>query len=118
MAVVLHPCCPPIRGQHLRWALALLFHLALWACQSQPPKWPPPHVGQETASSILQNPRTEFDILFLVDNSPTMATKQTALAKNLPRMIQVLHSDILTRQNGIFIFMANMADPGKNSHGK
>jgi len=89
MAVLNH-CRPLNRGEYLRRALALLLPWVPWSCQSPPPKWPPPHVGQETAFSISLNPRTEFDILFLVDNSPTMATKQTALASDFPRMIQML----------------------------
>ena len=65
--------------------------LVLWACAIDPPTWPPPHVGQQTDVTILVGrPALEVDILFVIDNSPSMASKQTVLAENFPRMIQAL----------------------------
>ncbi|HJX63286.1 MAG TPA: VWA domain-containing protein, partial [Polyangia bacterium] len=65
--------------------------LVLWACAIDPPNWPPPHVGQQTDVTILVGrPALEIDILFAIDNSPSMAGKQTVLAENFPRMIQAL----------------------------
>jgi hypothetical protein len=41
---------------------------------------------------VTSTPEREIDILFMVDNSPSMDTKQAALAKNFPAMIQVLQA--------------------------
>jgi len=71
----------------LRWSWIPCLVSVLWGCAIDPPEWPSPHVGQENVVSFLQRPDAEIDILFLIDNSPSMATKQTALAQNLPRMI-------------------------------
>lgn len=54
--------------------------------------------GQRTSSSstgrttfsILQSPERAIDVLFVVDNSPSMYPKQKALAENFPKMIDVL----------------------------
>ena len=64
--------------------------LVLWGCAIDPQTWPPPHVGQETVFTVLQSPWHQFDILFLIDNSPSMTTKQTVLARNFSRVIQAL----------------------------
>jgi hypothetical protein len=40
--------------------------------------------------SIPVSPEREVDILFMVDNSPSMDPKQQRLAENFPKMIQVL----------------------------
>ena len=76
--------------QNLRWWLIPAFAVVSWGCAIEPPNWPPPHVGQESDSWILSSPERQWDILFLIDNSPSMAGKQAALARNLPRMIQAL----------------------------
>jgi len=44
----------------------------------------------ETDFTILVSPEREVDILFMIDNSPSMDPKQTRLAQNFPSMIQVL----------------------------
>ena len=41
---------------------------------------------------IPSSPERQVDILFLVDNSPSMDPKQAALAANFPKMIQVLQT--------------------------
>ena len=51
---------------------------------------PPGGVGQVTEFSILVATQRDLDILFLVDNSPSMGPIQQALADNLPRMIAQL----------------------------
>jgi len=39
----------------------------------------------ETDFSVLVSPERNIDILFMIDNSPSMDPKQTALANNFPR---------------------------------
>ena len=51
---------------------------------------PPDSTGQVTGIFISAAPQLDVDILFLVDNSPSMASKQKALADNFPRMIEEL----------------------------
>jgi hypothetical protein len=80
---------PIVRRQYLRWGLVSVLPLALCACKSTP-NWPAPHVGQETDFTILVSPEREIDILFMIDNSPSMDPKQARLAENFPKMIQVL----------------------------
>jgi hypothetical protein len=54
--------------------------------------------GQKTSSSssgwttfsVLQAPERSIDILFVVDNSPSMDPKQKALAENFPKMMESL----------------------------
>jgi hypothetical protein len=75
---------------HLRWVS--LFPLLLWGCQSKAPVWPAPHKGQETDFSVLLSPERAVDILFMVDNSPSMDPKQAALAVNFPKMIEALEA--------------------------
>ncbi len=62
----------------------------LWGCAIEPPTWPPPHVAQESNFSILSTPDRQLDILFLIDNSPSMASKQTVLVRNFPEMMSRL----------------------------
>jgi hypothetical protein len=80
---------PIVRQQYLRWGLVSVLPLALWSCKSTP-NWPAPHVEQETDFTILVSPEREIDILFMIDNSPSMDPKQARLADNFPKMIQVL----------------------------
>ena len=53
---------------------------------------PTPNPLQETDFTILVSPQREVDILFMVDNSPSMDPKQAALAANFPKMIQSLQA--------------------------
>ncbi len=93
MARHLSRLSPLVRWQYLRFGLVIpALPLALWACNSHPLQEPLPDPQQQTDFSILVSPEREVDILFLVDNSPSMDPKQTALAKNFPRMIDVLNT--------------------------
>lgn len=77
--------------RYLRWALALpALPLALWACNSHPLQQPTPVPQQETDILVAVNPIRMLDIIFMVDNSPSMDPKQTALAAAFPQMIDEL----------------------------
>ena len=70
--------------------LFALLPLGIWGCNAHPLKEPMPNPQQETDFSILVSPEREVDILFMVDNSPSMDPKQAALAQNFPKMIEQL----------------------------
>jgi hypothetical protein len=77
--------------QYIRWGLAFpTFALALWACNSHDLQVPKPNPQQETDFEILVSPERSVDILFVIDNSPSMDPKQQALAQNFPKMIEAL----------------------------
>ena len=77
--------------RYLRWALALpALPLALWACNSHPLQQPSPLPQQQTDILVAVNPVRMLDMVFMVDNSPSMEPKQTALAAAFPKMIDEL----------------------------
>jgi hypothetical protein len=80
---------PLVRRQYL---LVSLLPLALCGCKSKTTDLPGPQVGQETDFSVLVSPDREIDILFMIDNSPSMDPKQAALAANFVKMINVLQT--------------------------
>ena len=95
---------PLVRWQYLRWVLVLpALPLALWACNSHRLQEPLPNPQQETDFKVVVSPEREVDILFMIDNSPSMDPKQTALATNFPKMIQVLQN------------LPDPSNPGKTS---
>src|SRR5215470_5274686 len=51
-----------------------------------------PLQGRVEAKDIPVNINRDVDILFLIDDSPSMGDKQTNLANNFPRFIDVLGS--------------------------
>src|SRR5215510_4872314 len=51
-----------------------------------------PLQGRVEAKDIPVNVNRDLDLLFLIDDSPSMADKQTNLANNFPRFIEVLSS--------------------------
>ncbi len=80
-----------VRWQYIRWGLAFpTFTLALWACNAHDLQQPKPNPQQETDFKILVTPERAVDILFVIDNSPSMDPKQQALARNFPEMIKAL----------------------------
>ncbi len=82
---------PLLRWQYLRWALVIpALPLALWACNGHKLQTPTPLPQMETDFSVLVSPERDVDILFMVDNSPSMDPKQKALANNFGNMIASL----------------------------
>src|SRR5262249_33679824 len=51
-----------------------------------------PLQGRVEAKDIPVNINRDLDLLFLIDDSPSMGDKQTNLANNFPRFIDVLSS--------------------------
>ena len=68
------------------WLRLLLLASLLAACNES-------HVvvgDLQEVTSLKAIPNRNLDILFVVDNSPSMADKQAALAANFPKMMDVL----------------------------
>ncbi len=77
------------------WKRALVFGsplacIALFACYDAPVETPQPKTIQETKVRVAQNTKDKVDLLFLIDNSPSMAPKQAELKSRFPQLIQIL----------------------------
>jgi hypothetical protein len=70
--------------------VSLLVSLLLMSCKEVPGKPDVAGSGQETDFQVLVSPERAVDILFMVDNSPSMDPKQEALARAFPKMIESL----------------------------
>ena len=66
--------------------------IPLFACLSPPVESPKTTVTQETSVRVEQSVKNKVDLLFLIDNSPSMAPKQTELANRFPTLIKALQN--------------------------
>jgi hypothetical protein len=79
------------RWRHLRWAMAapgLVY--TLLACTSHPLEEPHPMPEGQNNQYYEVNPKRDVDILFLIDDSPSMTDKQDNLRRNFPTFIRRL----------------------------
>lgn len=77
--------------RYARLALAAsALPLALWACTSHPLQQPEPQPEKEVDQYYEVNPIRDVDIMFMIDNSPSMKDKQENLARNFPIFMDVL----------------------------
>src|SRR5512142_3006780 len=61
----------------IRWFLAIsTAPFVWWACTSHPLTQPNPQPEQETDVYISVSPVRKLDLVFMIDNSPSMAPKQ------------------------------------------
>ncbi|HZS38086.1 MAG TPA: hypothetical protein VFF06_14715 [Polyangia bacterium] len=79
------------------WKRALVFGsplacIGLFACYDAPVQTPIPKTTQETKVRVAQNTKDKVDLLFLIDNSPSMAPKQAELKARFPQLISILDS--------------------------
>src|SRR5690348_14462227 len=76
------------------WKLARLFApvglVPLFACLSPPVESPRTTVTQETSVRVEQSVKNKVDLLFLIDNSPSMAPKEVELKNRFPQLIKIL----------------------------
>jgi len=73
------------RWRVLRWVIAApALPLALWACTANPLQKPDPLPEQQNDQYYEVNPVRDIDILFMIDNSPSMMEEQTNLRRNFP----------------------------------
>jgi hypothetical protein len=63
---------------------------ALWACNSHPLQAPDPRPEIQTDLAFEVTPENKLDLIFLVDNSGSMAQEQASLARNFPRFMEEL----------------------------
>lgn len=75
----------------LRWlALAAGLFMMLWSCVSHPLTQPTPRVAQETDAEVTIVPTRHLDLVFMVDNSPSMGPKQAKMKAQFPKLIDAL----------------------------
>ncbi len=75
----------------LRWALALpAIPFGWWACISHPLTQPNAEPEQQTDLYISVSPVRQLDLVFMIDNSPSMAPKQEKLKAQFPQLIDGL----------------------------
>ena len=82
-------------SRRLKWKRALMTLapvslLGVWACYNAPVETPAPKVTQETAVRVEQNVKNKVDLLFVIDDSPSMAPGQTQLKAQFPLLIKLL----------------------------
>ena len=75
----------------VRWAIAIpTLPLIWWACTSHPLAQPTPAPEQQTDIYISVSPQRLLDLVFMVDNSPSMAPKVTKMNAQFPKLIEAL----------------------------
>src|SRR5689334_2476060 len=78
------------RNTWMRIALAASPAFLLGACLAPPVETPVTTVVQETDVRVEQNVKNKVDILFVIDDSPSMTPKQNELKARFPDLIKVL----------------------------
>jgi hypothetical protein len=66
--------------------------IPLFACLAPPVESPKTTVTQETSVRVEQSVKNKVDLLFMIDNSPSMAPKQTELQNRFPQLIKQLQT--------------------------
>jgi hypothetical protein len=64
--------------------------VGVWACFQAPVEKPQPKITQETDVRVEQNIKNKVDILFMIDDSPSMSPKQAELKARFPQLIKIL----------------------------
>jgi hypothetical protein len=64
--------------------------IPLFACLAPPVESPRTTVTQETSVRVEQSVKNKVDLLFMIDNSPSMAPKQQELQNRFPQLIKIL----------------------------
>jgi hypothetical protein len=75
---------------HLVWSGLAVAAMSLGACIAPPVEAPKTTVEQQTDVSTEQNLKDQVDIIFMVDDSGSMAPKQALLQQKFPELIKVL----------------------------
>ena len=80
-----------VSWRYLRWAIAIpTLPLVWWACTSHPLTQPTPEPEMQTDVYISVAPNRLLDLIFMVDNSPSMAPKVTKMNAQFPKLIAAL----------------------------
>jgi len=81
----------PSMWRATRWTiLGAAVPVGLWACTSHPLVQPQPNPGQQTDAQVTIVPVRRLDLLFMVDNSPSMKPKQDKMRAQFPKLIEAL----------------------------
>jgi hypothetical protein len=73
-----------------RVALTAGLGVTLWACVSHPLTQPQPDPVQESDAQVTIVPMRHLDLLFMIDNSPSMQPKQDKMKAQFPKLIDAL----------------------------
>ena len=85
-----------LNWRYLRWALAIpSLPLVWWACASHPLTQPTPETEQQTNIYINVSPVRQLDLVFMIDNSPSMKPKQDKLKAQFLKLIAALNDPVL-----------------------
>jgi hypothetical protein len=77
--------------RYLRWAIALpTLPMVWWACISHPLTQPVPEPEQQTDLYITVAPIRKLDLVFMVDNSPSMAPKVKKMNEQFSKLLVAL----------------------------
>jgi hypothetical protein len=84
---------PHSRSPRLRLSLAIAAcAAALWACTGHPLQAPDPQPEIQTDLPFQVSADNKLDLIFLVDNSRSMAQEQASLTRNFPQFMRELES--------------------------
>jgi len=86
-------------SRRVRAAVAALL-VAPFGCSERPISSGAPHTSGATVQDIRQSSIDQIDLLFVIDNSRSMADKQEILAQAVPALVQRLISPTVNRQTG------------------
>ena len=79
------------RWRYLRWVpLVAALPVTWWACSSHPLTQPTPQPMQESDLYISVSPVRQLDLVFMIDNSPSMAPKQAKLQAQFHNLLTTL----------------------------
>jgi hypothetical protein len=77
-------------ARYLRLGISTLALPLLWACNSLPLIEAKPIPQEQNDQYFNLNPKRDIDLLFMIDDSPSMGDKQENLARNFPGLIDEL----------------------------
>ena len=86
----MHRLVALLRWRTVRWIFCAAAVPALWACNSRKLVAPVGGPSAVVQQQFQQSVNRDLDILFMIDNSSSMAPLQTKLAAQLPTFMQVL----------------------------
>ncbi|HEY4186104.1 MAG TPA: hypothetical protein VGP07_13600 [Polyangia bacterium] len=104
--------CRALRWRHLRWLGCAAVIPALWACSTHRLAAPDPATGVADIRSFKQDVNQKLDILFMVDNSASMAPLQTKMAAQLPTFMDKLVDDTTKQLPDLHVAVISSSDGG------
>jgi hypothetical protein len=99
----------------LRWAGLAAVAPALWACTSRTLETPTIAPTETLTTNFTQKINNEIDILFMVDNSPSMSEMQGKLYAQLPLFMNVLQALPSPPSLHVAVVSSDMGAPGDST---